>query len=94
MAFGDGILQCLGLKNELSRCPFRVTLFGCEGAVIGGVKKIAKISDDDRRRQILKNNLLRRERNGGFRRGYRNSHLRFRSQIRNAMHRLKRRAVR
>ena len=47
MAFGDGILQCLGLKNELSRCPFRVTLFGCEGAVIGGVKKIAKISDDE-----------------------------------------------
>ncbi len=47
MAFGDGILQCLGLKNELSRCPFRVTLFGCEGAIIGGVKKIAKISDDE-----------------------------------------------
>lgn len=47
MAFGDNLLECLGLKNELSGCPFRITLFGEEGAVIGGVKKIAKITDEE-----------------------------------------------
>lgn len=47
MAFGDNLLECLGLKNELSGCPFRITMFGEEGVVIGGVKKIAKISDGE-----------------------------------------------
>ncbi len=47
MAFGDGILQCLGLKNELSRCPFRITVFGNDGAIIGGVKKIAEITESE-----------------------------------------------
>ena len=47
MAFGDNLLACLGLKNELSGCPFRITVFGEEGVVIGGVKKISKISDEE-----------------------------------------------
>ena len=47
MAFGDNLLECLGLKNELSGCSFRITVFGEEGVVIGGVKKIAKISDEE-----------------------------------------------
>ena len=47
MAFGDSLLECLGLKNELSGCRFRITVFGEEGVVIGGVKKISKISDEE-----------------------------------------------
>lgn len=47
MAFGDSVLECVGLKNELSRCPFRITVFGEEGVLVGGVKKIAKISDSE-----------------------------------------------
>ena len=47
MAFGDNLLECLGLKNKLSGCPLRITVFGDEGVIIGGVKKIAKISDEE-----------------------------------------------
>lgn len=47
MAFGDSVLECVGLKNELCRCPFRITVFGEEGVLVGGVKKIAKISDNE-----------------------------------------------
>lgn len=45
MAFGDSFLNCLGLKNELCRAEFRVSLFGQEGALISGVKKIAEIGE-------------------------------------------------
>lgn len=47
MAFGDGILECLGLKSELANCPYRVTLYGEDGATVEGVGKIMKISDDE-----------------------------------------------
>ena len=46
MAFGDGILECLGLKSELANCPYRVTLYGEDGVTVEGVGKIMKISDD------------------------------------------------
>ena len=45
MAFGDSFLNCLGLKNELCRAEFRVSLFGQEGVLISGVKKIAEIGE-------------------------------------------------
>ena len=47
MAFGDGILECLGLKSELANCPYRVTLYGEDGATVEGVGRIMKISDDE-----------------------------------------------
>ena len=45
MAFGDSFLNCLGLKNELCCSEFRVNLFGQDGALISGVKKIAEIGE-------------------------------------------------
>ena len=47
MAFGDAILECLGLKSELANCPYRVTLYGEDGVTVEGVGKIMKISDDE-----------------------------------------------
>lgn len=47
MALGDGILDCLGLGNELALCPFKITVYGEKGVLICGIKKLIKICNDE-----------------------------------------------
>lgn len=47
MAFGDGILESLGLKTELSVCPFRIFVYGDDGFRIEGADGVEKATKSE-----------------------------------------------
>ena len=46
MTFLEDALSFVGLKQELSPYPYRITLFGGHGGLIEGVKEISTYSED------------------------------------------------